>query len=239
MVTTAADLAAAGIDAPLLVGGAALSPAFTWRRIAPAYRGPVAYARDAMHGLDLANRFGDPARRPALLAETGQREGAESQAPGGGGARPPRAGPATRPGVRRDVPSSRAAPLGGSVLPAVPLDLVWPLPEPPDALREAPRAPRARGAPRRRPATPGVPDARSRWSRRRSGSCRAGGMTVSAVYRWFPVRGGRGGACGCWTPGGGAPLASFRFPARPAARGSRSPTTSSPPPARPTTSASS
>ncbi|MFV1960151.1 MAG: dihydropteroate synthase, partial [Planctomycetota bacterium] len=47
MVAVAEDLRAAGIDRPLLVGGAALSPAFTYRRIAPAHAGLVAYARDA------------------------------------------------------------------------------------------------------------------------------------------------------------------------------------------------
>ena len=69
MVTTAEDLRVAGVDVPLLVGGAALSPMFTYGRIAPAYGGPVAYARDAMHGLELARRFLDPVERPGLLQE--------------------------------------------------------------------------------------------------------------------------------------------------------------------------
>ncbi|MHC5010653.1 MAG: homocysteine S-methyltransferase family protein, partial [Planctomycetota bacterium] len=56
MVTTAQDLREAGIDTPILVGGAALSPTFTYGRIAPQYGGAVAYARDAMHGLSLCNR---------------------------------------------------------------------------------------------------------------------------------------------------------------------------------------
>ena len=56
MVTTAEDLAARGVAAPLLVGGAALSAKFTATRIGPAYTtGDVAYARDAMDGLKLAN----------------------------------------------------------------------------------------------------------------------------------------------------------------------------------------
>ena len=41
MVLTAGDLAAAGIDIPLLVGGAALTRRFTHRKIAPAYGGPL------------------------------------------------------------------------------------------------------------------------------------------------------------------------------------------------------
>lgn len=57
MVETVADLAAAGIRVPILVGGAALSPVFTRERIAPAYPGPVHYAPDAMAGLSLATRL--------------------------------------------------------------------------------------------------------------------------------------------------------------------------------------
>jgi len=57
MEITAGDLRRAGISLPLLVGGAALSPAFVERKIAPAYGGPVAYAKDAMSGLDLARRL--------------------------------------------------------------------------------------------------------------------------------------------------------------------------------------
>jgi 5-methyltetrahydrofolate--homocysteine methyltransferase len=51
MVATAQDLAAAGIELPILVGGAALSERFVRERIAPTYPGPVLYARDAMSGL--------------------------------------------------------------------------------------------------------------------------------------------------------------------------------------------
>ena len=39
MVTTAEDLTAAGVDVPLLVGGAALTRRFTHRKIAAAYDG--------------------------------------------------------------------------------------------------------------------------------------------------------------------------------------------------------
>ena len=67
MVVTAEDLRAAGIDAPILVGGAALSKRFTETRIAPAYGGPVIYCGDAMHGLDVMQQLVDPERRPALI----------------------------------------------------------------------------------------------------------------------------------------------------------------------------
>lgn len=55
MVTTAEDLRTAGIDLPILVGGAALTRKFTLTRILPAYNSLVGYARDAMKGLELAN----------------------------------------------------------------------------------------------------------------------------------------------------------------------------------------
>ncbi len=74
MVTTAQDLTAAGVMAPLLVGGAALSQRFTDNKIAPAYGGVVVYAEDAMRGLALADRVlsGDEARAE-LTAEAAER----------------------------------------------------------------------------------------------------------------------------------------------------------------------
>ncbi len=68
MVVTAQDLARAGIGCPILVGGAALTNKFTRTRIAPEYQGLVAYAQDAMTGLDLANQIQDPDRRAALVS---------------------------------------------------------------------------------------------------------------------------------------------------------------------------
>ena len=59
MAAVAGDLAALGIDTPLLVGGAALSRRFVEREIAPHYKGPCAYASDAMSGLRLAQSARD------------------------------------------------------------------------------------------------------------------------------------------------------------------------------------
>jgi 5-methyltetrahydrofolate--homocysteine methyltransferase len=102
MVATAQDLKSAGIDCPLLVGGAALSARFTRTRIAPQYDGLVAYANDAMNGLDLANQIVDPQRREQLAAqlaaETARMLKAVSTRPG---AEPGAA--EDRPGVRQDV----------------------------------------------------------------------------------------------------------------------------------------
>ena len=67
MVITAGDLRDAGIELPLLVGGAALSDKFTRSKIAPSYAGLTLYAKDAMTGLRLMNEIMDPARRDKLL----------------------------------------------------------------------------------------------------------------------------------------------------------------------------
>jgi 5-methyltetrahydrofolate--homocysteine methyltransferase len=69
MVTTANDLKDAGIDIPLLVGGAALSAKFTEQKIAPSYGGAVCYAKDAMTGLRLMNELMDPSTRSRVLSE--------------------------------------------------------------------------------------------------------------------------------------------------------------------------
>ncbi|MEO3944565.1 methionine synthase [Gorillibacterium sp. CAU 1737] len=69
MVLTAQDLKAAGIDAPIMVGGAALTRKFTKTRIQPEYEGMVLYAKDAMEGLDLANRLTDSEKREQLVQE--------------------------------------------------------------------------------------------------------------------------------------------------------------------------
>ena len=84
MVSTAEDLSRAGVKVPVLVGGAALSRNFVDRSIAPAYAGTVAYAQDAMSGLDLAKQIVEPGglgrldqelrvRREKLAQETASR----------------------------------------------------------------------------------------------------------------------------------------------------------------------
>ncbi|WP_410795698.1 methionine synthase [Paenibacillus sp. J5C2022] len=69
MVVTAQDMRNAGIDAPILVGGAALTRKFTKTRIGPEYDGLVLYAKDAMDGLDIANKLMDPDHRKRLEEE--------------------------------------------------------------------------------------------------------------------------------------------------------------------------
>ncbi|TQF10083.1 methionine synthase [Myxococcus llanfairpwllgwyngyllgogerychwyrndrobwllllantysiliogogogochensis] len=74
MVATAEDLKRAGVSVPILVGGAALSRNFVDRNIAPAYGGgTVAYAQDAMSGLDLAKQIVDPSSHEKLRGELSER----------------------------------------------------------------------------------------------------------------------------------------------------------------------
>ncbi|MFL5813189.1 MAG: methionine synthase [Bdellovibrionia bacterium] len=74
MVVTADDFARAGIDTPVLVGGAALSANFVDKQIAKAYTtGTVAYASDAMNGLELAKQIVDPTRFAKLKSDLSER----------------------------------------------------------------------------------------------------------------------------------------------------------------------
>ncbi len=73
MVATAEDLKRSGVDVPILVGGAALSRNFVDRNIAPAYSGTVAYAQDAMSGLELAKQIVDPSAHEKLKGDLVER----------------------------------------------------------------------------------------------------------------------------------------------------------------------
>jgi 5-methyltetrahydrofolate--homocysteine methyltransferase len=131
MVATAEDLRVAGIEVPLLVGGAALSPSFTTDRIAPAYGSTVRYASDAMAGLAIANELTAPGvsmqevgagLAPALAADTSS---------------------ATAPAPARAV--AKAAPTAAANERAVGVAAIWEreplpvaeLPKPPDLKRHA------------------------------------------------------------------------------------------------------
>ncbi|HUG81273.1 MAG TPA: methionine synthase, partial [Bryobacterales bacterium] len=103
MVITVGDLREAGVSAPILVGGAALSDSFTRRKIAPAYGSPVCYSKDAMTGLSLMNRLMDETERQAVYAEHAPRED-------------------DRPALRQEVPviSLRRSSRARTDLPALP-----------------------------------------------------------------------------------------------------------------------
>lgn len=81
MVITAKDLQDANCDLPILVGGAALSRKFTRMKIAPQYKGPVVYAKDAMDGLSLANQLRTSPESFAIHDEAAVTEEAKTKAP--------------------------------------------------------------------------------------------------------------------------------------------------------------
>ena len=74
MVITAHDMKQAGINVPILVGGAALSRKFTDTKISKEYDGLVLYAKDAMVGLSLANQLQDPTEYEKLVQAKTEKE---------------------------------------------------------------------------------------------------------------------------------------------------------------------
>jgi 5-methyltetrahydrofolate--homocysteine methyltransferase len=128
MVTTAQDLRAAGIEIPLFVGGAALTRRFTATRIAVEYGGPTLYAKDAMDGLDLANRvFGATTREAALERLRAEQEALRAGAAAAEGAAPEQTPPvAARSAVSRVVPVPKPPDLDLHVLRRVPLAHLYP-----------------------------------------------------------------------------------------------------------------
>jgi 5-methyltetrahydrofolate--homocysteine methyltransferase len=125
MVVTAQDLRAAGVACPILVGGAALSNRFTRLKIAPQYGGVVAYANDAMTGLDLANQLADAARRDQLAARLAQ-ETEQLQGEADRRAAAPAAAPVRKATVRRDHDIPTPPDLKQHVLQDYDLDAIFP-----------------------------------------------------------------------------------------------------------------
>jgi len=122
MVVTAEELAVRGHCPPLLVGGAALTRKFTRIRIAPAYGGICIYAKDAMQGLDLANRLMDPSLRPELEQAAAKEAASFTDLPDRA-PRPARTAPAERVTVLDDLP--QPPDLERHLLAELPLDEVW------------------------------------------------------------------------------------------------------------------
>ncbi len=128
MVTTAQDLRAAGIEIPLFVGGAALTRRFTATRIAVEYGGPTLYAKDAMDGLDLANRvFGATTREAAFERLRAEQEALRAGVAAAEAAAPEQTAPvAARSAVSRTVPVPKPPDLDLHVLRRVPLAHLYP-----------------------------------------------------------------------------------------------------------------
>jgi 5-methyltetrahydrofolate--homocysteine methyltransferase len=125
MVITAQDLKNAGIDCPILVGGAALTNKFTRTRIAPEYDGLVVYAKDAMNGLDLANRLQDPVQRAELVTRLARETDLLATS---GGATAPVADPArpfTKAVLRHDFPIPQPPDLKLHVIASYDLDAIF------------------------------------------------------------------------------------------------------------------
>ena len=127
MVVTAQDLRAAGIEIPLLVGGAALTRKFTATRIAPEYSGVTIYAKDAMDGLDLANRlFGATTRDGLLERIRGEQEALRAGSEAPEATRAQTKPVAARSAVSRSAQVPKPPDLDLHVLRNVPLSRIYP-----------------------------------------------------------------------------------------------------------------
>jgi 5-methyltetrahydrofolate--homocysteine methyltransferase len=219
MVLTAADLAAVGIETPLLVGGAALTRRFTHRKIAPAYGNALCtYAKDAMHGLALVERLTDPRQRQGLaeevaaLASADTAEAPPAPAPenGGGEAGAPGAGRAAlaRDAVRRDLPAP-APPDLDRHLSQLDLDAVWRYLNPQMlygkhlGLKGAVRQLAEQGDPKLRKLEAVIAELQQ--------EARAGALSARAVWRFFPAA-AEGDRITLVDPDSGRPAAAWDFP---------------------------
>jgi 5-methyltetrahydrofolate--homocysteine methyltransferase len=217
MVVTVQDLSRAGVDVPILVGGAALTRNFVNREIAPSYEGTVAYAKDAMTGLDLAKQIVEPERHAKL------REALRSEREKAALAPAASAVPAPRPGRKRAARLLDAVPSPPDwdrhVLTRTPLDQIWGFVNPMmlygrhlglkgRIVHEVEKAPAAelartetgRKALELREAVEAV-----------KAECRAGLMKARAVYQFFRAA-GDGDDLVLFDPAGGRKLARFTFP---------------------------
>jgi 5-methyltetrahydrofolate--homocysteine methyltransferase len=79
MVDVAKALRAAGINAPLLIGGATTSAMHTALKIAPVYDGPVVYVKDASQNSGVAAALLNDDTREAFIAELYQEQEALRQ----------------------------------------------------------------------------------------------------------------------------------------------------------------
>jgi 5-methyltetrahydrofolate--homocysteine methyltransferase len=123
MVITAADLREAGIEVPLLVGGAALSDKFTRNKIAPEYLKAVCYAKDAMTGLHLMNLLCDPAKREVVVLE--HTHSGNGAAPVVATPQSPAAGEDRSPAIRVNLPIPPVVYLDRKVRAVPDLQEIW------------------------------------------------------------------------------------------------------------------
>ncbi len=212
MVVTAEELRKAGVDVPILVGGAALSNRFTRLKIAPAYSGIVAYAKDAMSGLDLANQLMDPKRRAALAerlaAETAAMLAQSTETAGTVAREAAPSGRSPAVEVLAEVP--RPPDYERHVLRGANLDEIWAYLNPSMlygkhlGLRGRVEEQLARGDEKAQRLKEVIDELKAQG--------RAGAMEVSAVWRFFPAYSEGDRLHLLAAPGSDRPLATFRFP---------------------------
>ncbi|HEV8583142.1 MAG TPA: methionine synthase [Thermoanaerobaculia bacterium] len=207
MVLTAGDLAAVGIDTPLLVGGAALTRRFTHRKIAQAYTGLCTYAKDAMHGLKLVEHLLDPASRSDLEREVTELISSDT-ADAAEAVEPAEAGRAAAAEVRKDI-SAPAPPDLDRHVAELDLDRVWEYLNPQMVygkhlgLKGSVKRLRAEGDPKLAKLEAVVDELK--------GLARSGAMTARAVWRFFPAE-ADGDRVTLREPETGEPVAVWDFP---------------------------
>ncbi|TAK55066.1 MAG: methionine synthase, partial [Dehalococcoidia bacterium] len=208
MAITAGDLHDAGVDAPLLVGGAALSDKFTRTRIAPRYDATVVYCKDAMNGLDTLNRLMNPDARRELEATLAEhREPGEAVARAG---EPAPAEPQVRSSrVRVDVEIPPVPDLERHVEEARDLDEVWSYVNP-QMLYGRHLGFRGRFSEALAAGDVKAIDLEKKIEAVKQ-ECRDGAMHVRAVWRFFEAE-SDGNELRLFEPGEAAPATTFRFP---------------------------
>ncbi len=72
MVNVAREMQRQGFALPLLIGGATTSPAHTSVKIAPQYRSPVIYVKDASRSVGICQTLANPAQREAFFAKVSE-----------------------------------------------------------------------------------------------------------------------------------------------------------------------
>jgi len=72
MVNLAREMERQGFEIPLLIGGATTSRAHTAVKVAPQYRGPVVWVKDASRSVPVASALLSEEQRPRLLEEVGR-----------------------------------------------------------------------------------------------------------------------------------------------------------------------
>jgi 5-methyltetrahydrofolate--homocysteine methyltransferase len=214
MVVTAEELGAAGCRLPILVGGAALTRAFTRKRIAPAYPGLVVYASDAMQGLEIAGRLQDPDRRPALEEELRREAERFVEVAPAGPAAPAAALTAAGIAPLDRLPSPPD--LDRHVLGRLHLDEVWSYINPAMlygkhlGLKGSFDRLLAEGDARARLLDEAVEEVKE--------TCRAGTMRAAGIYRFVEAV-PEGDAVHLFAPGAANALATIRFPRQKSGRG--------------------